>query len=76
MSNADHMLSILWLLKTRRKVTAAAIADELEIHVRSVYRYIDALCVSGVPILSDTGRSGGYHIAEHFALRMRLEPCG
>ncbi|MBP1994463.1 helix-turn-helix transcriptional regulator [Paenibacillus eucommiae] len=66
MAKADHMLSILWLLKTRKKMSASQLADELEIHIRTVYRYIDALCASGVPIISDTGRTGGYQLPEHF----------
>lgn len=65
MSKADHMLSILWMLKQRRR-TAGELADELEISVRSVYRYIDALCVSGVPIHADAGPGGGYSLPEHF----------
>jgi predicted DNA-binding transcriptional regulator YafY len=51
MSKADHMLSILWMLKQRRR-TAAELAEALEISVRSVYRYIDALCASGVPLIA------------------------
>jgi len=37
-----------------------ALPDHLEIHVRTVYRYIDALCASGVPILSESGHDGGF----------------
>ncbi|WP_248928436.1 helix-turn-helix transcriptional regulator [Paenibacillus hamazuiensis] len=66
MPKADHMLAILWLLKSRKRMTAAQLAEELEIHVRTVYRCIDALCVSGVPIISEAGRSGGYRISDHF----------
>lgn len=50
MSKADHMLSILWMLQQRRR-TAAELAEELELSIRSVYRYIDALCASGVPVI-------------------------
>lgn len=60
------MLAILWLLTTRRRMTARELADELELHVRTVYRYIDALCASGVPIEADIGRHGGYALPEHF----------
>jgi hypothetical protein len=48
MSKADNMLFILWLLKMGKRLTAKQLAEELEIHIRTVYRYIDALCASGV----------------------------
>lgn len=66
MSKADNLLAILWLLKSRKQMTAGQLAEELEIHIRTVYRCIDALCASGVPIVSETGRNGGYRILEHF----------
>jgi predicted DNA-binding transcriptional regulator YafY len=65
MSKADHMLSILWMLKQRGR-TAGELAEELEISVRSIYRYIDSLCASGVPIIADSGAGGGYSLPEHF----------
>ena len=66
MPKADNMLSILWLLQTRRRVTAKQLAEALEIHVRSVYRYIDALCASGVPIVAESGPNGGYTLLPSF----------
>ncbi|KGE19120.1 helix-turn-helix transcriptional regulator [Paenibacillus wynnii] len=65
MSKADHMLSILWMLKERKR-TAGELAEALELSVRSVYRYIDSLCASGVPIIADAGPGGGYSLPEHF----------
>nr|WP_281256562.1 DinB family protein [Cohnella massiliensis] len=56
------MLAILWLLKSGRRMTAKTIADRLEMHVRTVYRYIDTLCASGVPIIADSGHNGGYRL--------------
>lgn len=46
MAKADNMLSILWLLRSGKQMTAQRLADELEIHIRTVYRCIDALCAS------------------------------
>lgn len=66
MAKWDNMLSVLWMLRYGRKLTAAQIADNLEISVRTVYRYIDALCASGVPIVSESGHDGGIHILESF----------
>ncbi len=67
MSKADNMLSILWLLRAGRRMTAQQLADALEIHVRSVYRCIDSLCASGAPIIADSGPNGGYRILGEFA---------
>jgi predicted DNA-binding transcriptional regulator YafY len=60
------MLSILWMLMQRKR-TAAELAEELELSVRSVYRYIDALCASGVPVHADSGPGGGFQLPEHFS---------
>ncbi|WP_248925798.1 helix-turn-helix transcriptional regulator [Paenibacillus hamazuiensis] len=67
MSKSDNMLSILWLLRSGRKMTAQQLANELDIHIRSVYRCIDSLCASGVPIIADSGPGGGYRILGRFA---------
>lgn len=67
MSKADNMLAILSLLRSRKRMTAKQLAEELEIHIRSVYRNIDALCASGVPIVAETGRSGGYRLPDRYA---------
>jgi predicted DNA-binding transcriptional regulator YafY len=67
MGKADNMLAILWLLRSGKRMTASQLADELEIHVRTVYRCIDSLCASGVPIVADIGPNGGYSILSRFA---------
>lgn len=66
MAKNDNMLAILWMLHSGSKITAKQIAEKLEINIRTVYRYIDSLCASGVPIVSDTGQNGGYHLLNNF----------
>lgn len=66
MSKSDNMLAILWMLSSKNKVTAKQIADKLELNIRTVYRYIDSLSASGVPIISDSGHNGGYSLINDF----------
>ncbi|MFK7691796.1 helix-turn-helix transcriptional regulator [Paenibacillus sp. HJGM_3] len=66
MAKADNMLSVLWMLKAGRRRTAKELAEALEMNIRTVYRYIDALCASGVPIVSDSGHNGGYSLIQSF----------
>lgn len=66
MAKWDNMLSMLWMLRSGKKLTAAQIADSLETSVRTVYRYIDALCASGVPVVAESGHDGGIRILDSF----------
>ncbi|PAD68239.1 DNA-binding transcriptional regulator [Bacillus sp. 7586-K] len=66
MPKIDNMLAILWMLSSNKKVTAKKISEKLEIHIRTVYRYIDTLSTSGVPIISDPGHNGGYTLLNNF----------
>ncbi|MGE6260126.1 helix-turn-helix transcriptional regulator [Heyndrickxia sporothermodurans] len=66
MSKIDNMMQILWMLNSGRKITAKQISEKLDINIRTVYRYIDALSASGVPIISETGHNGGYTLLNNF----------
>lgn len=65
MAKWDNMLKILWMLRSRN-MTAEQLAEDLEMSVRTVYRYIDALCASGVPIIAEPGHDGGYSLPGSF----------
>ena len=66
MPKIDNMLAVLWMLRSSEKVTAKQISEKLELNIRTVYRYIDTLSTSGVPIISDSGHNGGYSLLNHF----------
>ncbi|MCD8371973.1 MAG: YafY family transcriptional regulator [Clostridia bacterium] len=62
------MIKILMLLLSKRKVCAREIAAKYDISVRSVYRYVEELIVSGIPVDVTRGRYGGISIADTFRL--------
>lgn len=60
---ADRLVAILLLLQARGQVTAAQVAEELEISERTARRDLEALGMAGLPIYSQQGRNGGWRLA-------------
>ena len=64
MRRADRLFQIVQILRSRRLTTAAYLAEMLEISERSIYRDIQDLLCSGVPINGEAGR--GYVLEPGF----------
>lgn len=62
------MLKMLLMLTNKRQVTAKEIAERFDISQRTVYRYVDELNVSGVPIDISRGRYGGIFISDTYKI--------
>jgi predicted DNA-binding transcriptional regulator YafY len=63
---ADRLVSILLLLQSRGKMSARELSQELEVSQRTIYRDINALCIAGVPVYSETGPEGGYALVDRY----------
>jgi len=55
MRRADRLFHIVQILRRGKVVTAAAIGAELEVSERTIYRDLDALSATGVPIRAEAG---------------------
>ena len=59
-------MAIVLLLRSRKRVSAQTLADMFEMHIRTIYSDVQALCEAGVPILSLPGADGGYELMSEY----------
>lgn len=66
MRRADRLFQIILILSRRRFATAKDLAESLEVSPRTVYRDVQDLSLSGVPILGEAGV--GYQLDPSYRL--------
>lgn len=59
---ADRLVATLLFLQSRGRVTAAEVAEELEVSIRTARRDLEALSIAGIPVYSQAGRGGGWSL--------------
>src|SRR5690242_7482320 len=59
---ADRLVATLLLMQARGRVTAAEVAEELEVSVATARRDLEALSTAGIPVYPQPGRGGGWSL--------------
>ncbi|MCL2109728.1 MAG: YafY family transcriptional regulator [Oscillospiraceae bacterium] len=64
----NRLLEITTILLNKKTVTAAELAERFGVSARTIYRDIDVLSASGVPVYSSQGANGGISILEDYTV--------
>jgi predicted DNA-binding transcriptional regulator YafY len=59
---ADRLVAALLFLQAKGRITAAELAEELEISERTARRDLEGLSLAGIPVYSQPGRGGGWEL--------------
>ena len=70
---ADRLVATLLTLQARGRVTAAQLAEELEVSVATARRDLEALSAAGIPVYPQAGRGGGWQLLGGARLQLRRD---
>lgn len=68
----ERLFEIVYILLNKKIVTAEELANKFEVSTRTIYRDIDTLCSSGIPIYTIKGKGGGISLVESFILNKSI----
>lgn len=64
----DGLFEFVYILLEKKQVTAKEMAERFGVSSRTIYRWVEALSASGIPLYAVKGRGGGIAISERYAL--------
>jgi predicted DNA-binding transcriptional regulator YafY len=68
----NRLFEMTAILVNRGKATARELADRFGVSTRTIYRDIDVLSLSGVPVYTDKGSGGGIFLPERYVMNKAL----
>lgn len=67
-TTATRLITLILLLQRRPRQKAAELAEELDVSVRTVHRYVDRLNEMGIPVYSERGPYGGFSLVRGYKM--------
>lgn len=68
----ENLFELTYILLDKKSVTAKEMAAHFGVSPRTIYRWVDALNLAGVPVYTSKGKGGGIFISEKYALDKTL----
>ncbi|MCL2560479.1 MAG: YafY family transcriptional regulator [Turicibacter sp.] len=65
---SNRLFEILYILLNKQQATAKELAERFEVSTRTIYRDIDALSLTGVPVYTEKGKGGGIRLMPDFVM--------
>lgn len=68
----NRLTEIIIILLNKRIVTAKELADKFEVSTRTIYRDIEELSLSGIPVYMSKGKGGGISLLEEYSVNKTI----
>lgn len=68
----NRLFQIVYILLERKTITAKELANKFEVSTRTIYRDIEILSSSKIPIYANKGKGGGINLLDNFVLDKSL----
>ncbi|HPX27866.1 MAG TPA: HTH domain-containing protein, partial [Treponemataceae bacterium] len=68
----QDLFEVLYIILDKKKVTAVELASHFAVSTRTIYRWVEQLCVAGIPLYMTKGRGGGISVSDGFVLDQAL----
>lgn len=64
----EHLFELTYIILEKKQVTASQMAEHFGVSARTIYRWLDALNLAGVPVVATKGKGGGIQLSPEFTL--------
>ena len=64
----NRLFEIVYILLDKKTITAKELSERFEVSIRTIYRDVETLSISGIPIYTSKGKGGGISLIEDFVL--------